>query len=59
MNSRVSIGRVPSFLFLLMLNLWIVMTAIGLVVPILPFYVKSFGASAETLGLLVASYSIM
>ncbi len=59
MNSRVSIGRVPSFLFLLMLNLWIVMTAIGLVVPILPFYVKSFGASAESLGLLVASYSIM
>ena len=51
--------KVSTFLFLLMLNLFIVMTAIGLVVPILPFYVKSFGASAKTLGLLVASYSIM
>lgn len=48
-----------SFLFILMLNLFIVMTAIGLVIPILPFYVKEFGANAQTLGLLVAAYSIM
>ena len=31
----------------------------GIVVPVLPFYVVEFGASAFTLGLLVASYAAM
>ena len=48
-----------TFLFILMFNLFIVMTAIGLVIPILPFYVKEFGANAQSLGGLVAAYSIM
>lgn len=59
MKRVISRGSVRASLFLLMLNLFIVMTAIGLVIPILSFYVKSFGASAQTLGWLVASYSIM
>ncbi|QQR80758.1 MAG: MFS transporter [Deltaproteobacteria bacterium] len=31
----------------------------GVVVPILPFYVKQFGATASTLGIMVACYSAM
>src|SRR5512136_2377508 len=31
----------------------------GLILPLLPFYAKSFGASELTVGLLLASYSLM
>src|SRR5512143_2429611 len=31
----------------------------GLILPLLPFYAKSFGASDLTIGLLLASYSLM
>jgi DHA1 family tetracycline resistance protein-like MFS transporter len=31
----------------------------GLILPLLPFYAKSFGASELTIGLLLASYSLM
>jgi MFS transporter, DHA1 family, multidrug resistance protein len=46
-------------LAVLMVNLFIVMTGIGLVVPILPYYIESFGASGRTLGMLMASYALM
>lgn len=35
------------------------MVGIGLVIPILPFYVQMFGADAKVLGLLVAVFSFM
>ena len=48
-----------SALFLLSFNLFIIMVGIGLVIPILPFYVQMFGADAKVLGLLVAVFSFM
>nr|WP_279326014.1 MFS transporter [Bacillus sp. FJAT-47783] len=46
-------------LFLLSFNLFIVMVGIGLVIPILPFYVEAFGAGAAELGFLVAVFAFM
>ncbi|USK29482.1 MFS transporter [Bacillus sp. CMF21] len=46
-------------LFLLSFNLFIIMVGIGLVIPILPFYVEKFGADAATLGFLVAVFALM
>ncbi|PPA72416.1 MFS transporter [Jeotgalibacillus proteolyticus] len=46
-------------LFLLSFNLFIVMVGIGLVIPILPFYVEMFNADAQTLGFLVAVFALM
>ncbi|KMJ58129.1 multidrug transporter [Bacillus sp. LL01] len=46
-------------LILLSFNLFIVMVGIGLVIPILPFYIDKFGADAKTLGLLVAVFAFM
>lgn len=50
-------NRAP--LILLSFNLFIVMVGIGLVIPILPFYIDKFGADAKTLGLLVAVFAFM
>ncbi|MEA3322311.1 MAG: MFS transporter [Bacillota bacterium] len=50
-------NRTP--LILLSFNLFIVMVGIGLVIPILPFYIDKFGADARTLGLLVAVFAFM
>ncbi|MEW9501674.1 MFS transporter [Jeotgalibacillus marinus] len=46
-------------LLLLSFNLFIVMVGIGLVIPILPFYVEKFNANAQTLGFLVAVFAFM
>lgn len=37
----------------------VVMMGFGMVIPILPFYIESFGASGKGLGLLIAIFSIM
>ncbi len=46
-------------MLLLMLNLFIIMVGIGLVIPILPYYVEAFNATGRDLGLLVASFAFM
>jgi len=46
-------------LLILSFNLFIVMVGIGLVIPILPFYVEMFNADAQTLGFLVAVFALM
>ncbi|WP_243385840.1 MFS transporter [Bacillus kexueae] len=46
-------------LILLSFNLFIVMVGIGLVIPILPYYVEAFGAGATELGFLVAIFAFM
>ncbi|ADC50339.1 MULTISPECIES: MFS transporter [Alkalihalophilus] len=46
-------------LFMLMINMFVVMMGIGLVIPILPYYVEAFGASSFELGLLIAVFSFM
>ncbi|WP_336623184.1 MFS transporter [Alkalihalophilus lindianensis] len=46
-------------LFMLMINMFVIMMGIGLVIPILPYYVEAFGASSFELGLLIAVFSFM
>lgn len=43
---------------ILMVNMFIGMIGIGLVIPVLPAFLESFGASGQTLGLLVATFSL-
>ena len=44
-------------LLILMTNIFIVMTGIGLVIPIMPTIMHDFGAGGQTLGLLIATFS--
>ncbi|MFQ5856469.1 MAG: MFS transporter [Anaerolineae bacterium] len=44
---------------ILFLTMFIVMVGFGVIMPILPFYAESMGASATDLGLLFATYSIV
>ncbi len=44
---------------ILFFTLVVVMMGFGIIIPIMPFYVESFGASGKGLGLLMAIFSIM
>ncbi|WLD94068.1 MFS transporter [Alkalihalobacillus sp. AL-G] len=46
-------------LLLLMINLFIIMLGIGLVIPILPYYVEAFNATGRDLGFLVGVFAFM
>ncbi|WP_335872033.1 MFS transporter [Bacillus sp. 2205SS5-2] len=46
-------------LLILSFNLFIIMVGIGLVIPILPFYVEKFNANAQVLGALIAVFAFM
>ena len=46
-------------LFTLFLIVFFDLVGFGIVIPILPYYAQSYGASAWTLGWLMASYSLM
>ncbi|OGF54579.1 MAG: hypothetical protein A2Z21_06780, partial [Candidatus Fraserbacteria bacterium RBG_16_55_9] len=46
-------------LAILFLTLLMVMVGFGIIIPIMPFYAESMGASATHLGLLFASFSLM
>ena len=46
-------------LILLFMTMFIVMLGFGVILPILPYYAESMGASATALGLLFATYSII
>jgi len=46
-------------LITLFFTLIVVMMGFGMVIPILPFYVESMGASGSALGLLMATYAVM
>lgn len=41
-------------LLLLMFNMFITMSAIGLIIPIMPNFLKEFGATAKVLGYLIS-----
>ncbi|MGG1618971.1 MFS transporter [Paenibacillus sp. NRS-1782] len=45
-------------LVILMINIFIVMVGVGLITPILPELIIEFGASGQSIGLLVAAYGI-
>ncbi len=46
-------------LAILFFTMVVVMMGFGMIIPILPFYIESFGASGKGLGLLMAIFSIM
>jgi DHA1 family multidrug resistance protein-like MFS transporter len=46
-------------LIVLFFTLVVVMLGFGMMIPILPYYVDSFGASGSSLGLLMATYALM
>ena len=45
-------------LLILMGNMFIVMTGIGLVIPIMPTIIHDFGAGGKTFGLLIATFAL-
>jgi len=44
-------------LYVLMFNMFIAMTGIGLIIPIMPSYLDTFGAAGQVLGLLIAMFA--
>ena len=44
-------------LYIIFLVVFIDLVGFGIVIPILPYYAKAYGASATTLGWLMSSYS--
>jgi DHA1 family multidrug resistance protein-like MFS transporter len=46
-------------LLILSFTLVVIMLGFGMVIPIMPFYINSMGASGLQLGLLIASYGVM
>jgi len=44
---------------ILFITIVVMMVGFGIVIPILPFYVESFGVSGRELGLLMASFALM
>lgn len=44
---------------ILFFTLSVVMLGFGIIIPVMPFYIKSFGASGQSLGLLMSIYAIM
>lgn len=44
---------------ILFLTLFVVMVGFGMIIPVIPFYVESFGAGPVHLGLLMATFSLM
>jgi DHA1 family multidrug resistance protein-like MFS transporter len=46
-------------LIILFFTLVVVMLGFGMMIPILPYYINSFGASGSSLGLLMATYALM
>ena len=44
-------------LFLLMLNIFLTFSGVGLVIPIMPTYLKTFGAAGQALGFIIALMS--
>lgn len=46
-------------LIILFLTMIVVMLGFGMIIPILPFYIKSFGASGAALGALMSTYGVL
>jgi len=46
-------------LIILFYTMVVIMLGFGMVIPILPFYIKSMGASGTALGALMATYAVM
>ena len=51
--------RQPRNIYILAFTLAVVTLGVGVVIPIMPFYIEKLGAGGAELGLLVASYAMM
>jgi DHA1 family tetracycline resistance protein-like MFS transporter len=49
---------VPRSLIVLFLTVFVSLIGFGIIIPLLPFYAQTFGASPTTIGLLFASFSV-
>jgi len=49
---------VPRSLFVIYLTIFVNLVGFGIIIPLLPFYAQTFGASPLTIGLLFASFSL-
>ena len=45
-------------LYILMFNMFIAMGSIGLIIPVMPEYLKIFGAAGQVLGMLIATFAL-
>lgn len=45
-------------LYILMFNMFIAMGSIGLIIPVMPEYLKLFGAAGQVLGMLIAAFAL-
>ena len=52
------IDPVPRSLAVLFLTVFVSLVGFGIIIPLLPFYAQTFGASPTTIGLLFASFSL-
>jgi MFS transporter, DHA1 family, tetracycline resistance protein len=52
------IDAVPRSLVVLFLTVFVSLIGFGIIIPLLPFYAQTFGASPTTIGLLFASFSL-
>ena len=47
-----------SALYILMFNMFIAMSGIGLVIPVMPQYLETFGVAGQALGFIIASFAL-
>ncbi|KGR88562.1 MFS transporter [Lysinibacillus boronitolerans] len=45
-------------LYILMFNMFIAMGSIGIIIPVMPEYLKIFGAAGQVLGMLIATFAL-
>lgn len=50
--------RAPRVVFFVFVTVFLDLIGFGIIIPLLPFYVRSMGGSAETVGFILASFSL-
>lgn len=50
--------RAPRVVFFVFVTVFLDLIGFGIIIPLLPFYVRSMGGSAETVGFILASFSV-
>jgi DHA1 family tetracycline resistance protein-like MFS transporter len=50
--------RAPRVVFFVFITVFLDLIGFGIIIPLLPFYVRSMGGSAETVGFILASFSL-
>src|SRR5204863_3839410 len=56
--TSVTRDRMPRPLLIIFLTIFVNLIGFGIIIPLLPFYAETFGASPVVIGLLFAAYSI-